>query len=295
MSVNDAIAALPAYKSLTSFIKAENKKALEDTVSEFKDLAKKSESQIEDFLWDTYNAIFAVAKQTSPENQTPLVDLLQRLRGSTVTASDGQPLKLNSQVVWKDLPTFGWVARDLWNFGEYTHLMQQANMPSKYRCLVPENSPQLTHPDAFDTSASAEEKASWINLSAFAAQLTARADLTNPQDPFDFSLYGLWALRSAFEEEQAADAAEGQTIATRLAYQWTVHAKDALYKLSTKSRDFEGKSGKPGSKFADREWKGLNEERWQSWIDGFAAVSQSTSDKEVSALAKEAAEKMKSK
>ncbi|KAL2882832.1 hypothetical protein SGCOL_001522 [Colletotrichum sp. CLE4] len=265
MSVNDAIAALPAYKSLTSFIKADDKKALDDTVSEFRDLAKKSESQIEDFLWDTYNAIFAVAKQTSPEHQTPLIDFLQRLRETTVTASDGQPLKLNSQVVWKDLPTFGWVARDLWNF------------------------------DAFDTSASAEEKASWTNLSAFAAQLTARADLTNPQDPFDFSLYGLWALRSAFEEEQAADAAEGQTIATRLAYQWTVHAKDALYKLSTKKRDFEGKSGKPGSKFADREWKGLSEERWQSWTDGFAAVSQSSSDKEVSALAKEAAEKMKSK
>ncbi|KAK1705797.1 hypothetical protein BDP67DRAFT_530346 [Colletotrichum lupini] len=127
VGVNDAIAALPAYKSLSSFLKTEgatDKQALENTVDEFKDLAKKSESQIEDFLWDTYNAIFAVAKQTPPEKQTPLLDFLQRLRETTVTASDGQPLKLNNQVVWKDLPTFGWVARDLWNFGEYIHHLQ---------------------------------------------------------------------------------------------------------------------------------------------------------------------------
>ncbi|KAK1704895.1 hypothetical protein CaCOL14_009319 [Colletotrichum acutatum] len=268
VGVNDAIAALPAYKSLGSFIKTDgttDKKALENTVDEFKDLAKKSESQIEDFLWDTYNAIFAVAKQTAPEKQAPLVDFLQRLRETTVTASDGQPLKFNNQVVWKDLPTFGWVARDLWNF------------------------------DTSDTSASAEEKASWTNLSAFAAQLTARADLTNPQDPFDFSLYGLWALRAAFEEEDAGSEGGKDVIATRIAYQWTNHAVGALHDLSMKKRNFEGKSGKPGSKYADREWKGLNEERYGLWADSITSISQTASDDEARALAKEAAAKMTSK
>ncbi|KAK1475982.1 hypothetical protein CTAM01_15553 [Colletotrichum tamarilloi] len=268
VGVNDAIAALPAYKSLSSFVKTEgatDKKALENTVDEFRDLAKKSESQIEDFLWDTYNAIFAVAKQTPPEKQTPLLDFLQRLRETTVTASDGQPLKLNNQVVWKDLPTFGWVARDLWNF------------------------------DTSDASASAEEKASWTNLSAFAAQLTARADLTNSQDPFDFSLYALWALREAFEEDFAAASVERNSIATRLAYQWLSYAPDALHDLSVKGRDFDGKSGKPGSKFADREWKGMNEARYGVWADSITSISQTASDEEVRALAKEAAAKLKTK
>ncbi|KAJ0300192.1 hypothetical protein COL5a_003859 [Colletotrichum fioriniae] len=268
VGVNDAIAALPAYKSLSSFVKTDgttDKKALENTVDEFKDLAKKSESQIEDFLWDTYNAIFAVAKQTPPEKQAPLLDFLQRLRETTVTASDGQPLKLNNQVVWKDLPTFGWVARDLWNF------------------------------DTTDTSASAEEKASWTNLSAFAAQLTARADLTNPQDPFDFSLYALWALRDAFEVDFAAASVERHSIATRLAYQWLSYAPDALHDLSLKGRDFDGKSGKPGSKFADREWKGMNEARYGAWADSITSISQTASDEEVRALAKEAAAKLKTK
>ncbi|KAK1985876.1 hypothetical protein LZ30DRAFT_778786 [Colletotrichum cereale] len=265
MSVNAVIAALPAYKTLDAFVKsgATDGKALDDTVHEFNTLAKKSQSEIEDFLWDTYNAIFAVAKQTSPEKQGPLVDFLQRLRETTVTASDGQPLKLSNQVVWKDLPTFGWVARDLWNF------------------------------DALDASAPKEEKAGWDNLSALAAQLTARADLNDPRDPFDFSLYGLWTLRTAFEEEHPADA--DVAAAVRQAYLWINYSGDALQKLSAKNRDFDGKSGKAGAKFGDREWKGLNEERWGAWTEAFASAQTSLGDDAVKGLAGKAAESMESK
>ncbi|GKT41590.1 uncharacterized protein ColSpa_01771 [Colletotrichum spaethianum] len=265
MSVNSAIAGLPAYKTLDAFVKSgsTDAKALDDTVQEFKKLAKKSESEIEDFLWDTYNAIFAVAKQTSPERQGPLVEFLQRLRETTVTASDGQPLKLSNQVVWKELPTFGWVARDLWNF------------------------------DALDTSASKEEKASWDNLSAFVAQLIARADLNDPQDPFDFSLYGLWALRTAFEEEHPADA--DVAAAVKQAFLWINYSGDALQKLSAENRTFQGNSGNAGGKFGDREWKGLNEERWGAWREAFASAQASLGDEEVKGLAAKAAESMKGK
>ncbi|KAK1962806.1 hypothetical protein LY78DRAFT_683771 [Colletotrichum sublineola] len=265
MSVNAAIADLPAYKTLDAFVKsgATDEKALNDTVQEFNTLAKKAQSEIEDFLWDTYNAVFAVAKQTSPENQGPLVHFLQRLRETTVTASDGQPLKLSNQVVWKDLPTFGWVARDLWNF------------------------------DPLDASASKEDKAAWDNLSALVAQLTARADLDNPQDPFDFSLYGLWALRTAFEEDHPAGA--DVAAAVRQAYLWIHYSGDALQKLSAKNRNFDANSGKAGTKFGDRDWKGLNEERWNAWAEAFASVQASLADDEVKSLAGKAAESMKSK
>ncbi|KAK2063358.1 hypothetical protein LY76DRAFT_503918 [Colletotrichum caudatum] len=265
MTVNPAIAALPAYKTLDAFVKsaATDEKALDDTAQQFNTLAKESQSNIDDFLWDTYNAIFAVAKQTPPEKQGPLVHLLQRLRETTVTASDGQPLKLSNQVVWKDLPTFGWVARDLWNF------------------------------DALDPSASKDEKAAWDNLSVFAAQLTARADLNNPQDPFDFSLYALWALRTAFEEEHPAGA--DVAAAVRQAYLWINYSGDALQKLSAKSRDFDAKSGKPGANFADREWKGLNDERWNAWAEAFTSAHASLADDDVKRLAAKAAENMKSK
>ncbi|EFQ30863.1 hypothetical protein CGRA01v4_12931 [Colletotrichum graminicola] len=265
MSVNAAIAALPAYKTLDAFVKSgdTSEKAIDDTVQEFNTLAKNSQSEIEDFLWDMYNAVFAVAKQTPPEKQGPLVHFLQRLRDTTVTASDGQPLKLSNQVVWKDLPTFGWVARDLWNF------------------------------DALDASASKDEKAAWDNLSALAAQLTTLADLNNPQDPFDFSLYGLWTLRTAFEEEHPAGA--DVAAAVRQASLWITYSGDALQKLSAKNRNFDAKSGKAGAKFADRDWKGLNEERWNAWAEAFASAHASLGDEEVKRLAAKAAESMKSK
>ncbi|KAJ0165065.1 hypothetical protein CTA2_12447 [Colletotrichum tanaceti] len=264
MSVNSVISALPAYKTLSAFVYSgtTDPKALDDTVQEFKDLAKKAETEIEDFLWDTYNAIFAVASQTPAEKQGPLVDFLQRLRETTVTASGGQPLKLSNQVVWKGLPTFGWVARDVWNF------------------------------DVLDSSASKEDKASWNNLTAFFAQLTARADPADPQDPFDFSLYGLWALRTAFEENHAADA--DVAAAVKQAYLWIKYSGDALQKLSVKTRNFEGKSGQAGAKFVNREWKGLNEERWAAWTEAFASAQSSLTDEEAKGLAGKAAESMKS-
>ncbi|OLN89315.1 hypothetical protein CCHL11_08989 [Colletotrichum chlorophyti] len=263
MSVNSAIAALPAYKALNSFVSNNptDQKAQDEIVQKFKDLAKASESEIEDFLWDAYNAIFAVVKQTAPEKQKPLVDFLQRLRQTTVTASDGQPLKLGNQVVWKELPTFGWVARDLWNF------------------------------DVLDASATQEEKNSWDNLSAFAAQLTARANLDDPNDPFDFSLYGLWALRTAFEENRPADA--DVAAAVRQAYLWINYAGEALRKLSAKDRNFDGKSAKAGDKFGSRDWRGFNEERWGIWTEAFATAQTSLSDADAKKLAGKAAGIMK--
>ncbi|KAK1994907.1 hypothetical protein LX36DRAFT_583411 [Colletotrichum falcatum] len=265
MSVTPAVAALPAFKTLDALVKsaaADQEAADDDALQHFNSLAAGAQPEVEDFLWDTYNAVFAVARQTSPEKQGPLVRFLQRLRDTTVTANDGQPLKLGNQVVWKHLPTFGWVARDLWNF------------------------------DALDPSASKAEKAGWDNLSALAAQLTARADLDNPQDPFDLSLYGLWALRTAFEQDHPAGA--DVAAAVRQASLWINYSRDALQKLSAKNRTFDAKSGNPGAKFADRGWKGFNDERWSAWADAFTSAQASLEDDEVKGLAAKAAESMKS-
>ncbi|KAL0934946.1 uncharacterized protein CTRU02_209537 [Colletotrichum truncatum] len=265
MSVNSAIAALPAYKALDAFVKAGDKKSLEDTVQKFNDLAKASESELEDFLWDTYNAIFAVAKQTSPEKQEPLADFVQRLRETTVTGSNGQALHLQESVVWKDLPTFGWVARDLWNF------------------------------DVTDASASKEERASWDNLAAFLAQLTARASIDRTRsDPLDFSMFGLWALRTAFEEEHPAEA--DTEAAVRQAYLWIQYAGDTLKKLSVDGYKLEERTGIAGTKYEEtKDWKGFNQERWDLWTDEFKTAQTSSSDSKLKDDAAKAVNIMKSK
>lgn len=76
-----------------------------------------SASSIGDYLWDAFNVIFAVVGRTPPERQTRLVQFLDQLKGRTVVDAQGQPLSYEGGVVWKDLPSLGWIARDLWNFG----------------------------------------------------------------------------------------------------------------------------------------------------------------------------------
>ncbi|KAJ3950829.1 hypothetical protein N0V92_012780 [Colletotrichum tropicale] len=263
MGVNSAIAGLPAYKALDAYLTTGgDKKAFDDTIQKYNDLAKAAESSLEDFLWDTYNAIFATAKQTPPEKQAPLVDFVQRLRETTVTGSDGQALHLSEGVVWKDLPTFGWVARDLWNF------------------------------DVTDASASKEDKTSWDNLAAFLAQLTSRASVSEgTPDPLDYSTYGLWALRTAFEEEHPAGA--DKSAALRQASIWIKYSGETLQKLAARDAKLEAKTGKAGGKFGGKEWRGFNQERWGVWTEAFTAAQGEVADEEVKGLAKEAVGIMK--
>ena len=75
---------------------------------------------IADLLWDTWVAVFEVAGQTPVDRQGKLVEFMVELQKVKVTGANGQPLKdENGGVVWTDLPTFGWVAREKWNFGEF--------------------------------------------------------------------------------------------------------------------------------------------------------------------------------
>ncbi|KAF6824603.1 hypothetical protein CMUS01_10181 [Colletotrichum musicola] len=266
MSADSKTDAHPTYQALEALVKsAGDDKAIDDTVQRFSELAKASASELEDFLWETYNGIFDVAGQTAPEKQTPLVDFVQRLRETTVTGSDGQALHISDGVVWKDLPTFGWVARDLWNF------------------------------DVLDASASKEEKTDQDNKAAFLAQLTARASVTSAQrdDPLDYSMYGLWALREAFEEEHPAGA--DVVSAVRQAYLWIRYAGDVLRKLSAQDHKLQERTGIAGGKFTSRGWSGFNEERWTAWSEAFAAARTGLADAEAKELAGQAVDIMKSK
>ena len=85
-------------------------------VQTFNDQAS-SASSIGDYLWEAFNAVFDVAARTPPEKQGRLLEFADRLRQTTATDANGQPLSYEGGVVWKDMPSFGWVARDLWNFG----------------------------------------------------------------------------------------------------------------------------------------------------------------------------------
>ncbi len=103
-------------------------------------------------------------------------------------------------------------------------------------------------------SAPARPAQSWANLNAFAAQLTAAG--------IDFSLYGIWALRDALEED-------GPEIAQVLpaAVQWLRHAGPVLASLAAehaadaRGRDQVGRLGREAGLTSH----GLTIWRWNFW------------------------------
>ncbi|KAH6847181.1 hypothetical protein B0I37DRAFT_374428 [Chaetomium sp. MPI-CAGE-AT-0009] len=188
-----------------------------------------SASSIGDFVWAAYCAVLGAVDRTPAERQAPLLEFVARLRKTTVTGADGKPLVHEGGELWTDLPTFGWVVRDRWNF------------------------------DPSDPAATAQQRAKWENLTAFVAQLTARSE--SADNPLDFSLFGLWAMRDAFE----ADGGVGSEAAVRLAALWVRFAGARLRKLSADGHELSAKLGVSRGKYADRGWKGFNEERWKAW------------------------------
>lgn len=114
------------------------------------------------------------------------------------------------------------------------------------------------------------------NKTAFLARLTA---LSKEKDPFDFSLYALWALRDAFEEE--CPAGYDAEPAIRNAAVWIEYAGKMLWKLAVGNREFRDRLAIPGRKFAGKPWRGFTEERWNVWRAGFEEVGSQAEAAEV--------------
>lgn len=99
----------------------------------------------------------------------------------------------------------------------------------------------------------------WINLNAFVATLTASSE-KRKLEPSDFSLYCIWTVRDALEQQDGASEIAVQTAAV-----WFICASPAIWTFCSQEKAFEGKLARPGTEFASREWKGFDKDRWTSW------------------------------
>jgi hypothetical protein len=102
----------------------------------------------------------------------------------------------------------------------------------------------------------------WTNLNAFAARLTS---LSSSMPAFDFSLYAIWTLRTALEGTN--DAPDGNIEAAKA---WFTYAKDPIEKLSKEGKNFDGKIARAGDKYKEKEWRGFNVERLETWRAGLS-------------------------
>jgi len=102
----------------------------------------------------------------------------------------------------------------------------------------------------------------------------------------DFSTFGLWSLRSAFEDP----VRDGVDIAplVRLAAPWIIFAGDYLRTLSQKRERLPENYGASGQLHSDKHWKGFCPERWAIWKQGFEEAQGKLSVSESKDLAKQA-------
>ncbi|KAK4038596.1 hypothetical protein C8A01DRAFT_47797 [Parachaetomium inaequale] len=204
------------------------------------DEALASPADVDNLLWDAFETLFDVVGRTPPERQGRLLEFLTQLQQTKAKDAEGKVLKQGDGdgEVWADLPTFGWVAREKWNF------------------------------DETDPSATPQQRAQWENWTAFLAQLTAQwADDARPGGA-DFSMFALWALRAALE----ADGGAASQTAVRLAALWVCYAGAHLRKLSADGHALPARCGVPDGKYDGHDWWGFNEDRWRAWGEELMAA-----------------------
>ncbi|KAH7418302.1 hypothetical protein BKA64DRAFT_700832 [Cadophora sp. MPI-SDFR-AT-0126] len=193
-----------------------------------------SSETLEERLSSSWRTLVDVASKTDHKSQEPLVEIVKAVQEQRI--SDDEKSKTatiwRSQVkVFEDMPLFGASMRSAWN-----------------------RAPNSSSKDNFSTI-------EWTNLNAFVARLTALS-LSLSIPAFNFSLYAIWTLRSAFE------TSSGDAAAVEAAKMWFLYAGEAIEQLSRDGKSFEGAIAREGEKYAGKGWKGFSEERLAVWKAG---------------------------
>ncbi|KAH0291413.1 hypothetical protein M436DRAFT_40494 [Aureobasidium namibiae CBS 147.97] len=219
----------------------------EDTVNNF--ISNSDSSFAEDKLLRSWDALGLTASQTSSDSpaQEKLVSFLTALRNCDTKVGDVD----GKSVSWSTLPLFGRQIREHWRYDE------RAAQENKEVALQ------------------------WANANAFAARVTATASAFDSSDPLDFSLYAIWALRAALEDKD--DVPEATVYAAAM---WILYAGEVLRKQSKDKRSYEGKVAQAGNKYPNKEWTGFEIDRWMTWKNRFANISEVSPYAEVKDIAK---------
>lgn len=173
----------------------------------------------------------------------------------------------------EDLPVFGMEMREAWNLGRFT---SRTTFGDTTDLILP----------AATKDSNAEQQDLWLNLNAWTATLVATVQAKGLTSP-DFSLYCIWTVRMALEEEGPAD------VTLEAAAMWFLYASSSIYQLCMAGKTFDGKIAKPGIVFKDREWRGFSQSRWATWIHQMDKARESSSDEKVGKILADAMTAMK--
>ncbi|TGO13654.1 hypothetical protein BTUL_0065g00100 [Botrytis tulipae] len=195
---------------------------------------------LRDHPYDTWCALFVLVARTSPDQQSRLIEFilgLQKIEVVDRDTSQSKNLKYYDMELWRQLPGFGWEAREIFNI------------------------------EAYSSTLTDREKTSYENKNAFLAQLLATSKVSigvNEFEPLDFSLFALWVFRDAFENEEG----KSKDLVIRVACWWLVFAAEKLRLNVVNEKIMPGRTGAGGDLYEKKGWIGYSRERWDIWREG---------------------------
>ncbi|KAH0368600.1 hypothetical protein KCU65_g3801, partial [Aureobasidium melanogenum] len=272
MDISPKITECEEYKILSSYLA--NPDTTDATLERLTACATSalSKTELETHLRNLWNSFLHLASQQSysskyfSKQQGSLVELLKSLitDASVLKDTDGKEVDFDGSKVWQGLPFFGQQVRECWNF-------------------------------PYHKEVDAKTRDAWINVNAFVARLTGVAINEHGGErqgysALDYSLYGIWSLRSALEEERENSPGENTFDASiGAAAVWIVYAGEqytspTLKGLANSNKTYSGKVAKPGSRFKDQEWRGYNMDRWFTWRKELHQANRLVQDSNISGL-----------
>ncbi|KAN0086969.1 Protein of unknown function (DUF3632) domain containing protein [Elaphomyces granulatus] len=226
-------------------------RSIRDAVEAINKLYPPTQPRSSAFLWTFWDSLLMVAKRI-PYNDDPkqnlLVDFLTNLHQKTIgTVSIGKDIESR---VWRDLPLLDTTVREEW-----CSPAMDGNIPTP------------------------KESSEWLNLNSFTARMTSEGLI-------DGSILGLWVIRFALEEENAAGVIANSNIS--VASEWIIRSGIQLYSevLHAGPLDACQRTTMGGSLY-DGE-VGFCRERWEFWKLRLSMGNTDDMDEDVAKMVQQA-------
>ena len=144
------------------------------------------------------------------------------------------------------------------------------------------------HLSAASDNSDQGQKDRWVNLNAFTATLVAQLHSSAVDRP-DYSLFCIWTIRTALEDQdQASD------VSIAAAAIWLIYASRAIWDFSQQSKSFDGKVAAPGASYTGLDWTGFSRARWDLWLQKLMVSKAATPTGSKVALIEQALDAMSS-
>ena len=213
-------------------------------------------------LWHSAISIIEIAKRSPPDKHLRLIQCVVQLRGTQMMdPRTGKAATHDGQVVWRQLPTFGYTAADEWHAASELTTDSIATLFVDISTLYGWDllDANLEVQDFNELGDRPDELQRWENFIALLAQLS-NAEEVDYNDPvvseMDFSFWSFGALHEVCNLVESGKTPS--RVVVRTAAVWVQYAADRLWSNAINGRIYDRLNPDGGMKITEVMWK-----RWK--------------------------------